>query len=88
MKTIKYVVVIEIPDSGYIDCIAICDTIEEAFGRAYLELCDECDQKKYYVTILEQMEGENGFCMECRCKDDDSVYHSASVLMYRQEENT
>lgn len=88
MKTIKYVVIIEIPDSGYIDCIAICDTIEEAFGRAYLELCDEREQEKYYVTILEQAEGENGFHMECRCKDDDSVYHSASVLMCSQEENT
>jgi hypothetical protein len=86
MKTVKYVVLLEIPASGYIDCIAVCESIDEAFGQAYLKLCGDKDQEKFYITIPMQTEGENGFLMECRFKGDDSVYESASVLMYRQEE--
>lgn len=86
MKTVKYVVLLEIPASGYIDCIAICDSIDEAFGHAYLNLCEDRDEEKYYITIPVQTEGENGFVMECRCKDDDSIYEAATVVIYRQED--
>ena len=80
----KYVVVLEI-DTGYIDCIHICDNVKEAYGAAYLELSADLDSEKYYITLPERREGDNGFIMEARCKDDDSVYHWATVLFYRDE---
>lgn len=81
----KYVVILEI-DTGYIQCVAICDTAEEAYGHALLAVSDDVDEEKYYLTIPQEREGENGYMIECRSKDDNSVYHWCTVLFYEPED--
>ena len=80
----KYVVIYE-SDTGYMDCVAICDKSSEAYGEAYLALCDGLEEDSYYITFPEQREGENGYIMECRDKNDNKVLHWCTVLFYRYE---
>lgn len=80
----KYVVIYE-SDTGYMDCIAICDKLAEAYGEAYLALCDGLDEDSYYITFPERREGENGYIIECRDKKDNKVLNWCTVLFYRGE---
>lgn len=82
----KYVVIYE-SDTGYMDCVAICDKSSEAYGEAYLALCDGLEEDSYYITLPEQREGENGYIMECRDKADNKLLHWCTVLFYRDEKS-
>lgn len=84
MKPTKYVVILE-TDSGYMDCIGIYDTAEEAYGKAYLELSDGIEDGAY-ITLPEYREGENGMVIECRNKSENKVVHWCTVLFYREED--
>lgn len=84
MKPSKYVVILE-SDSGYMDCIAICDKAEEAYGEAFLALVDGIEEGAY-ISLPDDREGENGIIIELRRKEDDKVLHWATVLFYRPEE--
>lgn len=81
----KYVVIYE-ADTGYMDCIAICDKSAEAYGEAYLALCDGLDEDNYYITLADKREGENGYIIECRDKKDNKLLHWCTVLFYREGE--
>ena len=83
----KYVVIYEI-DTEYMDCIAICDNAEEAYGHAYLQLGDGLDEGAYYITLPESREGDNGYIIECRDKADDKLIAWCTVLFYREEGET
>ena len=82
----KYVVIFEIPDTGYMDCIAVCDTAAEAYGQAYLELIDGLDGDAYYISLADNREGYNGYVMECVAKETGKVLQCATILFYRPEE--
>lgn len=81
----KYVVIMEIPSNGYIDCIGIYDNAEQAYGEAYLSLCDGLDSKEYYITFPEDREGENGCCISVVNKQTLKDELVATVLFYREE---
>lgn len=79
----KYVVIYEI-DTGYMECIAICDNAEEAYGHAYLQLGEGLEESTYYITLPERREGDNGYIIECRDKADDKLMAWCTVLFYRE----
>lgn len=80
----KYVVIYE-SDTGYMDCVAICDKASEAYGEAVMSLSEGLDEDSYYITLPEQREGENGYIMELRDKKTDKALHWVTVLFYREE---
>lgn len=82
----KYVVIYE-NDTGYMDCVAICDKASEAYGEAYLSLIDGLDENHYYVSIADKREGENGYIIEMVDKDTGKVWAWATILFYRNEED-
>ena len=77
----KYVVILEIPDTGYIDCIAICNNSEEAYGEAYLNLVDDIGDN-FYITQPQETEGNNGFVIECVDMATKKTYETATVLFF------
>lgn len=77
----KYVVICEI-DSGYMDCVAICDNADEAYGKAYLELIDGLDEDNCYVTLPKEIEGENGYFMEVVDGTTKEVLNRVTILFY------
>lgn len=82
----RYVVVLEIPSTGYVDCVAICDTAERAYGEAYLALCgDMMNEENCYITLPADREGENGMVMELVNRQTGEVYQTATVLFYFNE---
>lgn len=83
-KPSKYVVILEL-DSGYMECVAICDKPNEAYGEAYLALIDEMDEDSYYVTLAEPREGDNGYILELVDKATHKVKQWVTVLFYRSE---
>lgn len=83
MRPGKCVVIYE-NDTGYMDCIAICDTAAEAYGEAYLALSDGLDAGEYYMTVPENREGDNGYIIECREKKTEKIYAWATVLFYME----
>ena len=81
----KYVVILEL-EGGYMDCVAICNTAEEAYGEAYLALCvDEEESENYYITLPEYREGENGMIIKKINKKTEKVDEYVTVLFYRGE---
>lgn len=83
-KPKKYVVIYE-SDTGYMDCIAICDNADEAYGKAYLQLCDgfsDDEAREYYLTMPEYREGENGMIIELKEKETDKLDAWCTVLFY------
>lgn len=84
-KPSKYVVVLEIPDNGYIDCIGIYDNAEQAYGDAYLSLCEGLDPNLYYITFPQDREGENGCFLSAVNKNTEKEELTATVLFYREE---
>lgn len=79
----KYVVILE-SDTGYMDCVAICDKTEEAYGYAYLSLVCAIEEK-CYVTLPDNREGDNGLVIELRRREDDKVLWWATILIYEPE---
>ena len=80
----KYVVIVE-SDTGYMQCVKVCDNNAEAHGEAYLQLGDiECGDS-CYITLPEPREGENGYIIELRRKENDEVVYYATVLFYHDE---
>lgn len=96
MKTRKYVVIQELPEGGYMDCVAICDTAVEAYGHAYSCLCGLCgglladgfryeDIRDKRITMADYREGENGMVM---CREDlktGEIEEIMTVLFYEDE---
>ena len=80
-KPQKYVVIYE-TDTGYMDCIAICDNAEEAYGHALFILSEGLEDDAYYITLPKYREGENGMIIECKRKEDDKAEHWCTVLFY------
>ena len=87
-KPDKYVVILEL-ENGYIDCIAICDTAAEAYGRAYLELLPDDEELAgdYFITTPQPREGENGVIIHCVNKETGKIENFCTVLFYRGEVN-
>lgn len=82
----KYVVIFEC-DTGYMDCVAICDKSAEAYGEAYLALSEGLEEDSYYITLPERREGENGYIMEVIDKNTGKVINWCTVLFYREEKD-
>lgn len=83
----KYVVVLEIPSTGYMDCVAICGTATEAYGEAYLQLSDgEIDGEELAISMPQEREGENGFMLYLQNTKTKEIEQIATVLFYRKEE--
>ena len=80
----KYVVIVE-ADSGYMECAGVCDSYEEACGRAYLSLIDGLKQEAYTVSLPEPREGENGDVIEVIDKETGKAVFSATVLVYKED---
>lgn len=80
----KYVVIFEI-DTGYMECVAVCDNASEAYGEAVLSLCDGLEPDEYYITPPMKREGENGYIMQLIDKESKKVMHWVTVLFYRNE---
>lgn len=82
----KFVVIFEI-DTGYMECIALCDNAEEAYGHAYLRLQYDMNSDDYYLTMADRREGENGFIMECINKKTQKAEQWCTVLFFENEES-
>ncbi len=80
----KYVVILEVPDTGYMDCVGICGTKEEAYGVAYLALSDGLNGA--YITLPERREGDNGIVMEAKESKDGNIIFCATILNYEEDE--
>ena len=82
----------ELPEGGYMDCVAICDTAVEAYGHAYSYLCGGvADGFRYEairdkrITTADYREGENGMVM---CREDiktGEIEEIMTVLFYEEE---
>ncbi len=83
----RYVVIAEIPDTGFMDCVGIYDNVEQAYGKAYLSLGDGLDEGEYYLTLPEEREGESGYIMECRSKTQDRTITTATVLFFKEDDD-
>lgn len=85
MQPNKYVVVAEVPSTGYINCVAICDAPARAYGEAYLALCDgigDDADDEYYITPPVYREGEGGMLIELKQKDTGETLQCVTVLFY------
>ena len=80
----QYVVILEL-DTGYMDCLAVCDNAEQAYGEAYLALVDDLEPKDYYISLPEPREGDNGFVIETLEKETGKVYQTVTVLIRKIE---
>lgn len=87
MKSEKCVVIVELPDTGYIECIAICDGLAEAFGKAYSNLTDGISDEGYHISIPQDCEGRNGYIMELT-GTDGKIDQRAIILFYPSETET
>lgn len=81
----KYVVIIEL-DNGYMECAAVCDTPEEAYGAAFIAVTEGLKSNDYCVTLPEPREGENGYVISSINKKTGKEEISATVLFYKKEE--
>lgn len=82
----KFVVILEL-DTGYMDCVAVCDTAEEAYGEAYLTLVDGLEPDDYYITLPEHREGDNGFVLETVEKKTGKIFQTVTVLIHEKEDS-
>lgn len=81
----KFIVIFELP-GGYMDCAGIYNTAEQAYGEAYLRLIDNLEEdEKYYITLPEAREGENGYIIECRNQNTNKVEQMVTILFYDYE---
>lgn len=82
----KYVVVFEL-DGGYMDCVAVCDSMTEAYGYAFCALVDGFDSD-VYVTLPNNREGDNGIVIELKDKTTDEVLQWVTMLFCNDREVT
>ena len=82
----QFVVILEL-DTGYMDCVAVCNTAEEAYGEAYLALADNLEPDDYYITLPERREGDNGFVIETVEKKTGKVFQTVTVLIHEKEDS-
>lgn len=84
----KYVVVMEIEDSGFMNCIGVFDNYREAYGEAYLALCDsyEIGDTEHYISLAADREGECGMIVELVDKKTGKVEEFATVLFYDEKD--
>lgn len=85
MEQKKYVVIEEL-NGGYMDCVAVCDSDAEAYGKAYLALTKGLDPDAYYVTLPHPREGGNGYVIEVKNRKDKAVLNWATILYYDPNE--
>ena len=83
MSTKKCVVIYE-NDTGYTDCVAICDKPAEAYGEAYLYLCDDNDDP-YYITAPEIAEGGEDYVIHRKRQEDGTIIDWCKVLFYQED---
>lgn len=82
----KYAV-ISTSDSGYVQCIGICDNINEAFGKAYLDLTDGYDDGALFsVTVPERSEGDCGYVINLVERSSGSTVWTALILEVKDEQ--
>lgn len=81
----QFVVILEL-DTGYMDCLAVCDNAEQAYGEAYLALVDGLEPKDYYISLPEPREGDNGFVIETVEKKTGKIYQTVTVLIREIEQ--
>ena len=78
--------VISTSDSGYVQCIGICDNINEAFGKAYLDLTDGYDDGALFsVTVPERTEGDCGYVINLVDRSGSTVW-TALILEVKDEQ--
>lgn len=82
----KYVVVFEL-DGGYMDCVAVCDNITEAYGYAFCALVEGVDSGAY-VALPDSREGNNGVLMELKDKTTDEVLQWVTILFCNDTKET
>ena len=82
----QFVVILEL-DTGYMDCVAVCNTAEEAYGEAYLALVDALEPDDYYITLPERREGDNGLVIETVEKKTGKVFQTVTVLIHEKEDS-
>jgi len=81
----RYAVIIT-SDSGYVQCIGICDNINEAFGKAYLDLTDGYDDGALFsVTVPERSEGDCGYVINLVERQSGSTVWTALILEVKDE---
>ena len=79
--------VISTSDSGYVQCIGICDNINEAFGKAYLDLTDGYDDGALFsVTVPERSEGDCGYVINLVERQSGSTVWTALILEVKDEQ--
>ena len=79
--------VISTSDSGYVQCIGICDNINEAFGKAYLDLTDGYDNGALFsVTVPERSEGDCGYVINLVERQSGSTVWTALILEVKDEQ--
>lgn len=81
----QFVVILEL-DTGYMDCLAVCDNAEQAYGEAYLALVDGLEPDDYYISLPEPREGDNGFVIETVEKKTGKTYQTVTVLIREIEQ--
>lgn len=81
----KYVVIQESPDTGFIQCVAVCDNAAQAYGEAMFALVDGIEPDEFYLTVPERREGDCGYFMELRRKGEETAFEIATVLFYEEE---
>lgn len=80
-KPIKYIVIYEL-DTGYMDCVGIFDNTNEAYGKAYLALCEYLQEDNFYVTEPGYREGENGMIIHAYERETNKLLAWVTVLFY------
>lgn len=81
----RYAVVIT-SDDGYTQCIGICEDIEEAFGKAFLDLTDGYDDGALFsVTVPERAEGDCGWVINLVDRERSTVW-TALILEVKDEQ--
>ena len=78
----KYVVIQEIPDTGFMNCVAICNSEAEAYGKALFALSDGKDPNEYYISLPEYREGECGYIIELFSKKSKTIDETVTILFY------
>ena len=77
----KHVVILEFPN-GYIDCIAIEEDEDKAFGKAFKALYADIDTDDCYITIPDNTEGENGIIIYCKNRVTGELISYCTILYF------
>ena len=86
MEKMKYVVVIEAPDGGYMAVHGICESFYEAVGRAYMGLTEDEPASKYRVSLLDELEGGEGCVMSLLDIETGKEAFTAAIVKYKEDE--